>query len=120
MYKRQLGELLEEWTHKKSVDDLARCMSLNVDMVWLREKGKERFVPVDQVQPGDCISIHTGNIIPLAGKVIFGEAMVNQASLTGESLPIPKPVSYTHLSPYCDGFGNCCSHLPGTSRFRGL
>lgn len=115
-----LGELLEEWTHKKSVDDLARCMSLNVDMVWLREKGKERFVPVDQVQPGDCISIHTGNIIPLDGKVIFGEAMVNQASLTGESLPIPKrPGSLVYAGTVAEE-GECfvcVSAQSGASRY---
>lgn len=115
-----LGELLEEWTHKKSVDDLARCMALNVDMVWLREKGKERFVPVDQVQPGDCISIHTGNIIPLDGKVIFGEAMVNQASLTGESLPIPKrPGSLVYAGTVAEE-GECfvcVSAQSGASRY---
>lgn len=86
----ELGELLEEWTHKKSVDDLARCMSLNVDRVWLRNGEGERLAPLSQVQVGDQISVRIGNVIPLDGVLLEGEMMVNQASLTGESLPAAK------------------------------
>ena len=84
------GELLEEWTHKKSVSDLARSMSLNVDKVWLQTPAGEVLAPLTQVQAGDCIRVRTGSLIPLDGKAEAGEAMVNQASLTGESVPIPK------------------------------
>lgn len=85
MFLLQIGETLEEWTHKKSVDDLARTMSLNVDKVWKKEDGQEVLVPVTDVQIGDSVVVRTGNVIPLDGKVIEGEALVNQASLTGES-----------------------------------
>lgn len=89
----ELGELLEDWTHKKSVADLARSMSLNVDRVWLRdENGTDMLVPVSRVQPGDRIVIRAGGVIPLDGVVVEGEATVNQASLTGESIPVPKHV----------------------------
>ena len=90
MFLLELGELLEEWTHKKSVDDLARCMSLQVDRVWLRTEGGEALVPIGQVRQGDVISVRTGSVIPLDGEVLSGEAMVNQASLTGESVPVAK------------------------------
>lgn len=85
-----LGELLEEWTHKKSVEDLARCMSLNVDRVWLQTTEGEVLAPLSQVQPGDLISVRMGNLVPLDGVVISGEGMVNQASLTGEAVPVVK------------------------------
>lgn len=90
MFLLGIGELLEEWTRKKSIDDLARCMSLNVDRVWLKKDDTEVLVPVTQVRPGDLIVVHTGNLIPLDGKVVEGEASVNQASLTGESIAVMK------------------------------
>ena len=90
MFLLRLGELLEEWTRKKSLDDLARCMSLNVDRVWLKTEDSEVLVPISQVKTGDVICVHTGNVIPLDGKVLSGEACVNQASLTGESLAVQK------------------------------
>lgn len=87
----ELGELLEEWTHKKSVNDLARCMSLNIDRVWLKTpEGSEVLVPLNQVEAGDKLAVRMGNIIPLDGKVVEGDVMVNQASLTGESVPVAK------------------------------
>ena len=91
MFLLDAGGLLEEWTHKKSVDDLARRMCLNVDKVWMKTKDKEEvLVPVSDVQPGDYIVVHAGNIIPLDGHVAAGEGSVNQASMTGESLPVAK------------------------------
>ena len=90
MFLLGIGELLEEWTRKKSIDELARCMSLNVDRVWLKKDDTEVLVPVTQVRPGDLIVVHTGNLIPLDGKVVEGEASVNQASLTGESIAVMK------------------------------
>ena len=90
MFMLRLGEILEEWTHKKSVADLAGAMSLNVDKVWLRVNDTEVLVPVSDVQEGDCVVVRTGSMIPLDGKVVSGEAMVNQSSMTGESMPIPK------------------------------
>ena len=83
-------ELLEEWTRKKSVADLARCMSLNVDRVWLRTAQGEVLVPVSQIQPGDAVAVRAGGIVPVDGLVLEGEVTVNQASLTGESIPVPK------------------------------
>ena len=85
-----LGELLEEWTHKKSVNDLARSMSLNVDRVWQKCGEKEVLVPLPKVQTGDEIIVRMGNVIPLDGEILQGEVMVNQASLTGESMPVAK------------------------------
>ena len=90
MFMLRLGEILEEWTHKKSVADLAGAMSLNVDKVWLRVNDTEVLVPVSDVQEGDCVVVRTGSMIPLDGKVVSGEAMVNQSSMTGESMPVPK------------------------------
>lgn len=90
MFLLGLGELLEEWTHKKSVDDLARCMSLNIDRVWLKTPEGEVLVPVSRVHSGDCVAVHMGNVVPLDGTIECGEIMVNQASLTGESVPVPK------------------------------
>ena len=90
MFMLRLGEILEEWTHKKSVADLAGAMSLQVESVWMESDGAEVLVPVGQVQVGDRIIVRTGSLIPLDGKVISGEAMVNQASMTGESQPVPK------------------------------
>ena len=90
MFLLELGELLEEWTRKKSVADLAQCMSLNVDRVWLRGPEGERLVPISQVRPGDVAVVRAGGVIPLDGLVLEGEAAVNQASLTGESIPVAK------------------------------
>lgn len=90
MFMLRLGEILEDWTHKKSVADLAGAMSLNVDHVWLKTGETEVLVPISDVKAGDRIVVRTGNLIPLDGKVVSGEAMVNQASMTGESMPVPK------------------------------
>lgn len=90
MFLLRLGEILEEWTHRKSVDDLARSMSLKIDKVWLRSEQGEILADVRSVKPGDEIIIHTSNIIPLDGKVIEGDITVNQASMTGESVPVAK------------------------------
>lgn len=90
MFMLRLGEILEDWTHKKSVADLAGAMSLNVDHVWLKTGETEVLVPISDVKAGDRIVVRTGNLIPLDGKVASGEAMVNQASMTGESMPVPK------------------------------
>ena len=91
MFLLRLGELLEEWTHKRSVDNLARSMSLNIDRVWLKTPGgDEVLVPLTQVHPGDRICVRTGGMIPLDSVVDEGEVTVNQASLTGESIPVPK------------------------------
>ena len=93
MFMLRLGEILEEWTHKKSVADLAGAMSLQVENVWLQtETGEEVLVPVGQVQVGDRIVVRTGSLIPLDGKVVSGEAMVNQSSMTGESQPVVKGI----------------------------
>ena len=92
MFMLRLGEILEEWTHKKSVADLAGAMSLQVENVWLQTGDTEVLVPIGQVKVGDRIVVRTGNLIPLDGRVVSGEAMVNQSSMTGESLPIPKSV----------------------------
>ena len=90
MFMLRLGEILEDWTHKKSVADLAGAMSLHVDKVWLQVNDTEVLVPIADVQAGDRIVVRTGSMIPLDGKVVEGEAMVNQASMTGESMPVPK------------------------------
>ncbi len=90
MFMLRLGEILEDWTHKKSVADLAGAMSLNVDHVWLKTDETEVLVSINDVKAGDRIVIRTGNLIPLDGRVVSGEAMVNQASMTGESMPVPK------------------------------
>jgi len=90
MFLLNLGSLLEEWTRKKSLDDLARSMALNVDKVWVRSQGTEVLLPLTKVQPGDEIVVRSGNMVPLDGTVVEGEAMVNQAALTGESMPVRK------------------------------
>lgn len=90
MFLLGIGELLEEWTHKKSVDDLARSMSLNVTKVWEWMDGKEELVSATEIRPGSQVVVHMGNVIPFDGKMTAGEAMVNQASLTGESVPVRK------------------------------
>ena len=95
MFLLNLGSLLEEWTRKKSLDDLARSMALNVDKVWVRSQGTEVLLPLTKVQPGDEIVVRSGNMVPLDGTVIEGEAMVNQAALTGESMPVRKTTGAT-------------------------
>ena len=90
MFMLRLGEILEEWTHKKSVADLASAMSLHVDSVWMQADGTEVLTKITDVRPGDRIVVRTGSLIPLDGTVAEGEAMVNQASLTGESMPVAK------------------------------
>lgn len=90
MFLLGIGEILEEWTHKKSVGDLARSMSLNINKVWLVRDGQEIQVSAKTIQPKDLVRIHMGNVIPFDGTVMAGEAMVNQASLTGESVPVRK------------------------------
>ena len=107
MFMLGLGELLEDWTHKKSIADLAGAMALNVDRAWVRgADGQELLVSVKDIHAGDCVVVRTGNMIPLDGRVTGGEAMVNQSSMTGESLPVRKTpgsyasVSYTHLDVY--------------------
>ena len=90
MFLLNLGSLLEEWARKKSLDDLARSMALNVDKVWVRSQGTEVLVPLTKVRSGDEVVVRSGNMIPLDGTVLEGEAMVNQAALTGEAMPVRK------------------------------
>ncbi|MBR3446270.1 MAG: heavy metal translocating P-type ATPase [Oscillospiraceae bacterium] len=91
MFLLKIGDILDEWTHKKSVDDLARTMSLGVEQVWIQTAdGQEVLVPVSQIRKNDCVIVRTGSMIPLDGRVISGDAMVNQASMTGESVPVHK------------------------------
>lgn len=90
MFLLGIGEILEEWTHKKSVDDLARSMSLNIGKVWVRTEEQEILVPASQIQLGERIVVHVGNVVPFDGLVVEGDAMVNQAALTGESMPVHK------------------------------
>ena len=107
MFMLGLGELLDDWTHKKSVSDLASAMSLGVDKVWLKNGEDEILVPISSVSEGDTVIVRMGNMIPLDGKVIFGEAMVNQSSMTGESLPVRKTVgSYVYAGTVVED-GEC-------------
>lgn len=107
MFMLNLGEILEDWTHKKSVADLASTMSLNVDKVWLKTDTCEVLVPIGDIQAGDKIVVRTGNMIPLDGKVVSGEATVNQSSMTGESLPVVKTVgSYVYAGTVAEE-GEC-------------
>ena len=92
MFLLGIGELLEEWTHKKSVDDLARTMSLNVGKVWLKTEDQAVLVPSSKIKAGDQVVVHMGNVIPFDGEVVDGEAMINQASLTGESVPVRRTI----------------------------
>ena len=120
MFLLSLGELLEEWTHKKSVDDLARCMSLNVDRVWLHTADGDVLVPLSQVRPGDAILVRMGGMIPVDGVVQSGEVMVNQASLTGESVPVPKSPGKTVYAGTVVEEGECLIEITqqkGTSRY---
>ena len=107
MFMLRLGEILEEWTHKKSVADLASVMSLQVDSVWLQADGTEVLAKVSKVRPGDHIVIRSGSMIPLDGKVVEGEAAVNQSSLTGESMPVAKRIgSFVYAGTVVEE-GNC-------------
>ena len=107
MFMLRLGEILEEWTHKKSVADLAGAMSLQVDQVWMQVGDEEVLVPVGQVQVGDKIVVRTGNLIPLDGRVVSGEAMVNQSSMTGEAQPVVKTAgSFVYAGTVAEE-GNC-------------
>ncbi|WP_303804265.1 heavy metal translocating P-type ATPase [Ruminococcus flavefaciens] len=91
MFLLNVGDILDEWTHRKSIDDLARTMSLGVEQVWTKTSdGQEVLMPVNEVGKGDMVVVRTGSMIPLDGKVISGDAMVNQASMTGESVPVHK------------------------------
>lgn len=115
MFMLGLGDLLEEWTHRKSVNDLARSMSLKVDRVWLKTEGEDIQVPVSSVKAGDHIVIRTSEIIPLDGKVIEGEATVNQASMTGESVPVVKePGGYVYAGTVVEE-GECTVEVAKTS-----
>ncbi|MCR5716477.1 MAG: heavy metal translocating P-type ATPase [Lachnospiraceae bacterium] len=92
MFLLKIGELLEEWTRKKSISDLAQSMSLNIDRVWVKSGETEVQVPISQVREGDIVTVHQGTVIPLDGVINSGEVMVNQASMTGESMPVRKAV----------------------------
>ena len=103
MFMLRLGEILEEWTHKKSVADLAGAMALNVDQVWVKANETEVLVPVSSVKEGDLVVVRTGNLIALDGKVVEGEAMVNQSSMTGESMPVVKHEgSFVYAGTVCE------------------
>ena len=120
MFLLSVGEILEEWTHKKSVDDLARTMSLNVDKVWPLVQGEEVLLPLNEVEVGQEIIVRTGNMIPLDGKVSFGEAMVNQASMTGESIPVRKKIGSSAYAGTVVEEGECrirVEKLAGSGRY---
>ena len=110
-----LGELLEEWTHKKSVSDLAQCMSLNIDRVWLRTPQGDVLTPLSQIQTGDQVCVRLGGLIPLDGVITEGEVMVNQASLTGESIPVPKRAGMTVYAGTVVEEGECVLQVSGQS-----
>ncbi len=116
-----LGDTLDAWTHKKSVDDLAKSMSLNVDQVWqLQEDGNQILVPISQVRAGDKIIIHTGHVLPLDGILDQGDVMVNQASLTGESVPVAKHAGSAVYAGSVVEEGNCVVrvvHATGENRY---
>lgn len=115
-----LGELLEEWTHKKSVSDLAQCMSLNIDRVWLRTPQGEVLTPLSEIQAGDSVCVRLGGLIPLDGVITEGEVMVNQASFTGESIPVSKRAGMTVYAGTVVEEGECViqvSGQTGTSRY---
>jgi len=115
MFLLKIGDILEEWTHKKSVDDLARTMSLNVDKVWVQAGETEVLVNVKDVQAGDHIIVRTGNVIPLDGKLVSGEAAVNQSSMTGESIPVKKSAgSYVYAGTVVEE-GQCVICVEKTS-----
>ena len=112
----RLGESLDEWTHKKSVDDLARSMALQVDRVWLLdEEGNQKSVPLAQVSPGDRIIVHTGHVLPLDGILETGDVMLNQASITGESVPVAKRPGAAVYAGSVVEEGNCVLRVTGVS-----
>ncbi len=120
MFLLRIGELLEEWTHKRSVEDLAQCMSLNVDRVWLKTGEGEVLVPISQVVPGDLVVVRAGSAVPVDGVVAEGEAVINQASLTGESTPVPKHVESTVYAGTIVEEGECVIQVKranGESRY---
>ncbi len=120
MFLLEIGELLEDWTRKKSVADLARCMSLNTDRVWLRTEQGETLVSVSQIRPGDTVVIRAGGIIPMDGLVLEGEVTVNQSSLTGESIPVPKRPGGAVYAGTVVEEGECAfevKHASGQSRY---
>lgn len=120
MFLLKVGGILEEWTQKKSLDDLARAMSLNVDMVWKKCNGKEELVSIHCISSGDDIVVRTGNMIPLDGKVVGGEATVNQSSITGESLPVIKEEgSYAYAGTVVEEGESiiCVDKISGTGRY---
>lgn len=120
MFLLGIGEILEEWTHKKSVGDLARSMSLNISKVWLVSGGQEVLVPANTIQKSDYVRVHMGNVIPFDGEVVEGEAMVNQASLTGESVPAEKVAGATVYAGTVVEEGEitiCVKETGGSSKF---
>ena len=120
MFLLKIGDMLEEWTHKKSVDDLARRMSLNISKVWLVSGGSEVQVDADTVKPGDRVIVRMGNIIPFDGKVVYGDAMVNQASMTGEAIPVRKDKGKTVFAGTAVEEGEITievTHTSGSGRF---
>ena len=115
-----LGELLEEWTHRKSVESLAQRMYLNVDKVWLQAEGAEVLVPVSDVKAGDIVVCRMGNMIPLDGIVVSGDAAVNQASMTGEALPVRKEAGSAVFAGTVVDEGECCirvTQVTGSGRY---
>ncbi|MDO5142357.1 MAG: heavy metal translocating P-type ATPase [Eubacteriales bacterium] len=115
MFLLEIGELLEEWTHKRSVADLAQCMSLHVDRVWLRTPQGDILTPITQIQPGDAVVVRTGGIIPMDGTLLEGEIAVDQASLTGESLPVAKRPGGTVYAGTVVAEGECVMAVKATS-----
>ena len=111
----RLGETLEEWTHKRSVDDLARSMALQVDTVWkLDADGRQTLVSLEKVAPGDCLMVHTGHVLPLDGILESGDVMLNQASLTGESVPVAKRTGSAVYAGSVVEEGNCVLRVTGS------
>ena len=120
MFLLGIGEILEEWTHKKSVDDLAKSMSLNIDKVWKVEEDHEILVPSNEIDANDIVHVQMGNMIPFDGVVVDGEAMVNQASLTGESTPVRKiPDGYVYAGTVVEegDLKVCVKEVNGSSKF---
>lgn len=120
MFLLGIGELLEEWTHKKSVDDLAQSMSLNISHVWIMQDGKERLICTSDVKQGDQVVVHMGNVIPFDGLVCAGEAMVNQASLTGEAIAVRRVAGASVYAGTIVEEGEltiCVKEIGGSSRF---
>ena len=120
MFLLGIGELLEEWTHKKSVDDLAQSMSLNISHVWIVQDGKERLICASDVKQGDQVVVHMGNVIPFDGLVCAGEAMVNQASLTGEAIAVRRVAGASVYAGTIVEEGEltiCVKEIGGSSRF---